>query len=50
MVGLNEDQIEKIYRDYEQGQRWLCKTKQDAFIRGVQYAVKHIEGGKWKDE
>ena len=47
---LTEKQILKIYDDYGKGQMLLCKTKADAFFRGVQYALRHIEGGKWVEK
>jgi len=50
MIELDEDQIVRVYEDYYNAQFLLCKTKLDAFIRGVQYALRHIEGGKWSEK
>ncbi len=49
MHELTKEQIFKVYEDYDKYQKLLCKTKLDAFIRGVQYALRHIEGGTWKE-
>jgi len=49
MNELTRDQIQKVYNDFEDEQEVLCRTKEDAFIRGVQYALRHVEGGEWKE-